>query len=172
MTSFLDTTINRYKQLLVNFGYDKLDAGVFVIAGNECENTKAVLEETGATVKICNGEDIIEEAMGVIDSAEIPHCFFINLQAIDPEDRRDITAIQDILKVAAKKLMRTHLYIFVVDKNEIYDNLNLIKKDLKSVSRHHEIRKINFNDKEIYNFSSSFGADYQMLLIQPPFLDV
>ena len=37
MTSFLDTTINKYKQLLVNFGYDKLNAGVFVIVEMSAE---------------------------------------------------------------------------------------------------------------------------------------
>ena len=82
MTSFLDTTINKYKQLLVNFGYDKLNAGVFVIAGNECENTKTVLEETGATVKICNGENLIEEVMEIVDEAELPHCFLINVNPL------------------------------------------------------------------------------------------
>ena len=172
MTSFLDILTHKYKQLLINFGYDKIAPGAFVIAGNECENTKEILEETGAAVKLCNGKDPVEEVMEIIDRAELPHCFLVNLNHSEPEKTKDIDVIQDIFKVASKKLMRTHLYVFNVNKHEASDNLSVIVKDLKSISRNHKISKFHLNDKEVYNLTSNFGEDYQLILIEPPFLDV
>jgi hypothetical protein len=168
MTSFLDTTINKYKQLLVNFGYDKLNAGVFVIAGNECENTKTVLEETGATVKICNGENCIEQVMDIIDSAKIPHCFLLNLNPLNTDLDLSAKKIQEIFSVVCAKLMRTHFYLLNIKRNDFIVDLDFIKKSMNSFGRGYQFFLGNYSDKDKYNFSSSFGTESSFCMIYPP----
>ena len=168
MTSFLDTTINKYKQLLVNFGYDKLNAGVFVIAGNECENTKTVLEETGATVKICNGENLIEEVMEIVDEAELPHCFLINVNPLKENQHLKPEKIQEIFGVVHNKMMRSHLYVFNIRRSRLVNELDTIKKAINSFGRQYEMIIENYNDTEKYKFTSSFADKSILWMIYPP----
>jgi len=168
MISFLDTTINKYKRLLINFGYDKLKAGVFVIAGNECENTKAVLEETGATVKVCNGDDVIEEVMEIIDEAELPHCFLINLNPLEPNPKLSVGRVQEIFGVVNNKMMRTHLYLFNTRRAQFIGEMDTIKKSINSFGRQYQMFFESYENKDKYKYTSSFGEKSIFWMIYPP----
>ena len=153
---------------MVNFGYDKLDAGVFVIAGNECENTKAVLEETGATVKICNGENPIEEVMEIVDEAELPHCFLINVNPLKENQHLKPEKIQEIFGVVHNKMMRSHFYVFNTRRSRFIGELDTIKKAMNSFGRQYEMFLENYSDKEKYKFTSSFADKSMIWMIYPP----
>ena len=168
MTSFLDTTINKYKQLLVNFGHDKLDAGVFVVAGNECENTKAVLEKTGATVKICNGENPIEEVMEIVDEAELPHCFLINVNPLKENEHLKPEKIQEIFGVVHNKMMRSHFYVFNTLRPRLFTELDAMKKAMNSFGRQYEMTIENYSDKEKLKYTTSFAERSATIMIYPP----
>ena len=168
MTSFLHILTHRYKQLLIDFGYDKIEVGTFVIAGNECESTKEVLEETGATVKVCNGDDPIEEVMEIIDEAELPHCFLINLNPLEHNPKLSVGRVQEIFGVVNNKMMRTHLYLFNTRRAQFIGEMDTIKKSINSFGRQYQMSFESYENKDKYKYTSSFGEKSIFWMIYPP----
>jgi hypothetical protein len=168
MTSFLDILTHRYKQLLIDFGYDKIEVGTFVIAGNECENAEEVLGNFPGSLVTCNGEDPTEEVMEIIDGATLPHAFFINLNPAEEKEGLDLSRIQEIFQVVSKKLMRTHLYAFNINRKELHEELNFIRKAMGHVSRSYEMEIYRYENADKYKFTKNFGENCQCLVIAPP----
>ena len=56
-----------------------------------------------ATVKICNGENLIEEVMEIVDEAELPHCFLINVNPLKENQHLKPEKIQEIFGVVHGK---------------------------------------------------------------------
>ena len=106
--------------------------------------------------------------MEIVDEAELPHCFLINVNPLKENQHLKPEKIQEIFGVVHNKMMRSHLYVFNIRRSRLVNELDTIKKAINSFGRQYEMIIENYNDTEKYKFTSSFADKSILWMIYPP----